>query len=542
MLASEFARERTRGVCVKMLESGVTTGVVVVAAVYVWWWGQLDPFIILLTLTIIASVWYSRRRHSYWSSQGISSPPSLPFIGHLHKIVTLTNYRWELLHELYNEFYQEKCFGMYECFKPVLIIRDPDLLKNLLVKDFSHFTDRRAFGDQEGSLMNEMLANKNGEGWKILRSIMSPTFSSGKMKRMFPLVCQNVQTFISACLEEAKQNEYVNMKDKSGRFSMDNIASCAFGIECNSQSVEKSMFAENAEGFFAVTPWKALRFFLMILFPKAFNAVGLKLDSHEIMFFLRIVEETVKSRENAPKRGDFLDLMLEARGDTNDDNTSVKNVLKDKAMVAQCVMFLIAGYDTVASVTGFCTHLLAKNPKQQERLRQEMQDLVRENEGLTYEGVMEAKFLDACVMETLRIFPPGTLGERVCTKTYRVPGTEITVRPGDLVQFPIYSLHRDPQYWKDPLQFRPDRFMGENKAEIKNFTFMPFGMGPRNCLAMRFALMELKAAVASLVLEVDLQLVPGHEEIILDHSPIILRAKHGIPLIMKPRKTTVHTT
>lgn len=68
-------------------------------------------------------------------------------------------------------------------------------------------------------------------------------------------------------------------------------------------------------------------------------------------------------------------------------------------MVAQCVMFLIAGYDTVASVLSFCTYMLAKNPKDQMRLRQEMQDLLQENkEGLTYEGVMEAKFLDACIM------------------------------------------------------------------------------------------------------------------------------------------------
>lgn len=77
----------------------------------------------------------------------------------------------------------------------------------------------------------------------------------------------------------------------------------------------------------------------------------------------------------------------------------VPPVLKNRAMVAQCVMFLIAGYDTVASVLAICTYLLAKNPEDQMRLRQEMQDLVQENkEGLTYEGVMEAKFLDACIM------------------------------------------------------------------------------------------------------------------------------------------------
>lgn len=214
---------------------------------------------------------------------------------------------------MYHIFSHVKCFGLYEGFSPILVIRDPDLLKNLLVKDFDHFTDRRAMGDQKGSLMKEMLANKEGEEWKILRSIISPTFSSGKMRRMFPLVCQNVQKLITSCLEDGQTKQYVDMKDRCGRFSMDNLASCAFGIDCNSQSQEKSMFAENAEQFFAVTPLKALKTLLMILYPKVFSAVGFKADSPEMMFFLNVVKETIKSRGKSQDRGDFLDIMLESR-------------------------------------------------------------------------------------------------------------------------------------------------------------------------------------------------------------------------------------
>lgn len=204
---------------------------------------------------------------------------------------------------------------MYECFRPVLVIRDPDLLRNVLVKDFDYFTDRRIMGDQEGSLMKEMLANKMGEEWKILRSIITPTFSSGKMRRMFPLVCENVQKLITSCLEDGQSKKFVDMKDRCGRFSMDNISSCAFGIDCNSQSQETSMFAENASLFFSITPLKALRLCLMIMFPKVYNAVGFKVDPPEMIFFLGVVEETIKSRGKGQERGDFLDIMLEARED-----------------------------------------------------------------------------------------------------------------------------------------------------------------------------------------------------------------------------------
>lgn len=215
---------------------------------------------------------------------------------------------------------------MYEGFRPVLVIRDPDLLKNLLVKDFDHFTDRRIMGDQEGSLMKEMLANKTGEEWKIMRSIMTPSFSSGKMRRMFPLVSQNTRKLINSCLEDGKiKNNVVDMKDRCGRFSMDNISSCAFGIDCKSQSQEKSLFAERADNFFSITPLKALRLCLMIMSPKVFNAVGLNADPPEMMFFLSVVEETIRSRGKGHDRGDFLDLMLEAREEGAKHGKSASN-------------------------------------------------------------------------------------------------------------------------------------------------------------------------------------------------------------------------
>lgn len=215
--------------------------------------------------------------------------------------------------QIYHKFSHVKCFGMYEGFNPILVVRDPDILKNLLIKDFDHFTDKRLMGDQEGSLLKEMLINKTGEEWKILRSIISPTFSSGKMRRMFPLVCDNVKKLINSCLEDGQTKKYINMKDRCGRFSMDNISSCAFGIDCKSQSQETSLFAENSNGFFSVSPLKIVRLYFLIMFPKLFNAVGLTADLPEMLFFLKVVEETVRSRGKGQGRGDFLDLMMEAR-------------------------------------------------------------------------------------------------------------------------------------------------------------------------------------------------------------------------------------
>ncbi|KAK4307423.1 hypothetical protein Pmani_020812 [Petrolisthes manimaculis] len=467
-------------------------------------------------------------------------------LGHMHQFF-LCNHPWLPMDQAYKKYSREGLFGRYEIFSPVLIVTDPEILKQILVKDFDNFTDRRKFGDQPGSIMTSMLSNMDGEEWKILRSIMTPTFSSGKMKRMFGLVCTNADSLVASCLNDAQNNLLVDMKDKCGRFTMDTIASCAFGIEPKSMTDEKPVFAQKADNFFSMSPFKFVRFMLMFMLPKVFDALGLKVDTADIDFFRDVVEKTIRSRQqNDRQRGDFLDLMLNARETDNEEEKtnqdknlstkSAKHVLTNHTVLAQCIMFLIAGYDTTASTLAFASQLLAKDVKVQQQLREEIQKMVKEEGELTYQGVMEAKLLDACINETLRMYPPGALGERKCTRPYKVAGTEVTLMPGDLLQFPIWSFHRDPHYWTDPETFKPQRFLPDNKANITPFTFMPFGMGPRNCIAMRFAQMEAKVALAKLLLCVELQVVPGHDNIILDSNSFLLRPKDGQKIRVTPIK------
>ncbi|KAK3886353.1 hypothetical protein Pcinc_009495 [Petrolisthes cinctipes] len=450
---------------------------------------MLETTLLLLVLLLVCVLWYSRGRHSYWANNGIPSTPAIPVIGHIHQLF-LNKHPWEVFDRDYKLYSRMGLYGRYEMFSPALVVTDPDILKQILVKDFDSFTDRRQFGSQPGSIMGAMLSNMNGEEWKTLRSIMSPTFSSGKMKRMFGLVCTIADSLVASCLNDAQNNLLLDMKDKCGRFTMDTIASCAFGIEPKSNTDEKPVFAQKADNFFALSPYKLARVILMFMFPKLlFNALGLKADTAEIDFFRDVVEKTISSRQqNNRQRGDFLDLMLNARETTtndDDENLSTKSanhVLTNHTVLAQSIMFLIAGYDTTASTLAFASHLLAKNVKEQQQLREEIQELVKEEGELTYHGVMEAKLLDACINETLRMYSPNATGERKCTRPYKVPGTEVTLMPGDLVQFPIWSFHHDPKYWTDPETFKPQRFLPNNKANITPFTFMPFGMGPRNCI------------------------------------------------------------
>ncbi|XP_050716917.1 cytochrome P450 3A41-like [Eriocheir sinensis] len=498
----------------------------------------VETWLLLATVAVLAWL-YSRWRHSYWASRGVASPPALPFIGHFHKSIFINKKPWEFQTECRSRFREPSMCGLYEFFKPALMVWDIEMLKHILVKDFDHFTDRRQFNfdnaaQERDKMMMEMLSVKNGPQWKGLRAIMSPTFTSGKMKSMYPLVCEKADALVKFSMNQATKQPHVDMKKNFGRFTIDTIASCAFGLECNSLVNEKAEFPRKADIFFNMTGLRLLKFVIVMVAPKILRTFNISVNPPEVDFFINAAKATIAARRAGQKRGDFLDLMLEVLD--NPDNPDSKHVLSDMSLVAQCVLFIIAGYDTTASLLASSSFLLAKNKDEQQRLRDEVRQIVAEHGDLTYHGIMENKLLDACLQETLRLYPPATGLERSCTKTYTLPGTDLTLEPGDLVQVPVWGIHHDSRYWPDPDAFIPDRFLPENKSNIQPFTHIPFGMGPRNCLAMRFALMEAKVALAKLLLEAELEPAPGHENLVVTNAGGLLRPKDGVKLLLKPLK------
>lgn len=84
--------------------------------------------------------------------------------------------------------------------------------------------------------------------------------------------------------------------------------------------------------------------------------------------------------------------------------------------------------------------------------------------------------------ESLRKYPPAPIYLRKCTDNYKIPGTNVIIEKGLSVLIPAVALHRDPEYFPDPLTFDPERFNEKNKHKIKDFTYIPFGDGPRICI------------------------------------------------------------
>lgn len=150
------------------------------------------------------------------------------------------------------------------------------------------------------------------------------------------------------------------------------------------------------------------------------------------------------------------------------------------------------------------TYELAKNPDVQKTLLEEIDSVASTLGGksISYDVLHKMKFLDMVVSETLRKWPPVVQTDRLALKDYNVDlgnGKKLTIKKDQNVYFPIYHLHHDPDFFPNPEKFDPHRFSDENKDSIMQGSYLPFGLGPRTCIGSRYALMEGKLLLFTLL-------------------------------------------
>ena len=142
---------------------------------------------------------------------------------------------------------------------------------------------------------------------------------------------------------------------------------------------------------------------------------------------------------------------------------------------------------------------MALNPSIQDKLIEEINSVADENGDVEYDTLVKLPYIDAVLSETLRKYPPAIRNIRVASENYKLGDTGIELFKGQLVLIPVYAMHHDEQFYPDPERFDPTRFLPENRHSIVPYTYLPFGVGPRNCIGMRFALLEAKLGLVKII-------------------------------------------
>ncbi|XP_004454004.1 cytochrome P450 3A12-like isoform X1 [Dasypus novemcinctus] len=482
---------------------------------------------VLLATSLVLLYLYGTYRFSTFKKLGIPGPTPLPFLG------TLLSYRkgfWGFDMECSEKY--GKMWGFYDGSQPVLAITDTGMIKTILVKEcYSTFTNRRSIGP--AGFMKSAISLSEDDNWKRLRTLLSPTFTSGKLKEMFPIMGRFGDVLVKNLRREAEKGTPVTLKDVFGAYSMDVITSTSFGVNIDSLNNPQDPFVQKAK--------KLLRFdfldpFLLsiMLFPfltRFWEAINVTLFPKDAIDFLKNSVEKMKEsrlKDKQKHRVDLLQLMIDSQN--SKENESHK-ALTDLELVAQSVIFIFAGYETTSSVLSFLMYELAVNPDVQKKLQEEIDAALPNKAPATYDALVQMEYLDMVVNESLRIYPIAGRLERVCKKDVEING--MLIPKGTVAMIPIFVIHRDPEIWPEPEKFRPERFSKENKESIDPYTYMPFGAGPRNCIGMRFALINIKLAVTSLLQhfsfkpckETQIPLKFSHQGLLMPTKPIVLKVE-----------------
>lgn len=468
------------------------------------YWG-LDGIIILTTLMISAYL-YMTRKFKYWKKKGITeiSPPT-PFLGNFTECLLLKKAPAYFLKELYEQGKGLPYLGFYILDKPFLLIRDREVIKNILVKDFNIFFDRYNNVDPDDRLGSNNLFFLRNPTWKIVRTKLTPFFSSGKLKKMFELMLQcgqNLDTYLESL---NPKGETIEVRELTAKFTTDVIGSTAYGLDVNSFKNPDAEFRKYGKMIFHYNIIRGLEMLAFFFLPNIVRLTHRKLFGKKPTIFLRkVFWETLNYRmESGIKRNDLIDILLELKKNHVDQDFHGFKFDGDD-LLAQAASFFTAGFETSSTTTAFALYELALQPDIQNTLRKEIVEaLDQSGEKITYDTIMSLPYLDMVISEILRMYPPLGYINRMPNKTYKVPNHDLVIEKGTPVYFPMLGLHYDSEYFPNPNKFDPERFSEENKRNIPSCVYFPFGEGPHACIGIRLGLLQIKLALVIILSKCD---------------------------------------
>lgn len=462
----------------------------------------------LLATWLLLWVRGRRKAHGFLRAFGIDGPSTELLWGNWNQ---LKEDRIAVMEEWITKY--GKAFAFYKGTVPYVVISDVDLIQECFIKESAVFYDRPPAA-LPVKPYTDMLLFLRGPDWKHVRRVLNPSFSAAKMKLMTPIISRCVADFMSIMEQKADKEEAIDVMEVAQGLSLDVIANCALAWQLDSQ--KKPPLAQLLRGILYEAETAFTTAF--VAFPVLGQCVswmyGATLHSKrtwEIIDNVRRVVEVRRSfREGGgnSRRMDILQLLLDAQNaakpspaaphKAEDPPAEELSPIDDDTLLANSLLFLIAGFETTASTLSFIIHLLAQHPQEQEKVHEELMRRYPSDEELDYGDLQDLQRLDMFVKEALRLYPPVVLlVSRHCRADTTILGQFFPA--GCEILAPVWHVHHDPQLWPDPFCFNPERFAPEVSKDHHPGAYMPFGIGPKSCIGNRFALLELKAALCTLL-------------------------------------------
>ncbi|KYM99582.1 Cytochrome P450 6k1 [Cyphomyrmex costatus] len=440
---------------------------------------------------------YAKYKLSYWSRRGVKSPPTHLFFGNFKECITLKKPPNEKMYEIYNSADPDDPYiGFYIFHKPLLLLRNHDLIKQVMTTDFDVFPNRRfGSGSQRDAIGLDSILSMNQPRWKYVRNKLTPVLTGQKLKNMIPLIVKSGKPMLNFLenlpINEDGWSEY-EVKDIGSRYSNDVLASLMFGVNVNSFDDKEIAFCKKAGMTIFRGFMRGIVFIIQFFLPD-WDFLVVPFIKGPANYLRNIFWESMNTRERLEfKRGDMIDSMLALK---NGEQNPIY-IFEGDNLVAQPSSLYIAGFEATATTIAFTLYELGCHPEHQDTIYNEIQTQLSGKE-LTMDLINELSFLDSIVVESLRLHPPLPVTDRITTRDYELPNTGLIIEKNVPVYVSINATNQDSKYFSNPQDFIPSRT--ETKDKKKFYESLAFGIGPRSCIGQRFALLIVKVALIMII-------------------------------------------
>ncbi len=419
------------------------------------------------------------------------------------------------------EKFRYKMGPIYEVktpFRKVIATSNPDHIKQVLQENNKNYTKSFAY-DKLRLLLGNGLLTSEGDFWRRQRRLAQPAFYKEKLAEIGKGMIQETEEMLKKWESYALTGESLNLTQEMTGITLSIVAKALFfsDLTTKTDEISKDVTIAIEEGSNRIdNPWA-----LPIWVPTPHNRHIQKTVNRLDAVIYGMIEYR---RKSGHQYMDLLSMLMDAV----DEETGEK--MENLQLRDEVMTIFIAGHETTATAMHWILFLLLSNPDKLKILEKEVLEIT--GDGIfTVEKLRNMPYLKQVIEEGMRLYPPAYVVGRRSIQADKLG--EYDIPPGYNVVMPVYVLHRDPEYWENPLAFKPERFHPDTMKSVHKYAYLPFGGGPRLCIGNNFALMEMQIILAMMLQRFSLEFA-GHYEPEL--NPLVtLRPKHPFFIRLKKR-------
>lgn len=364
---------------------------------------------------------------------------------------------------------------------PVIITRNPNLIKHILQKQHKNYQKSPLQTVDLAKYIGHGILTSNDEYWRTHRRMVQPAFHKNKLKNLMGTIQEAIQSELQRIEPNKTYDVFPLMRDLAFQvvakslFSNVDIRKQMEQLQSITETNQKMLVREMRQ------PYLKWWFYLNGTIKTHLN---LTIDAQNILH--QIIEQRRNSKQD---KDDLLDMLLQARYEDG-------SYMPQKQLIDEVMILFTAGHETTSNALSFMLLLLAKHPNIQEKIYQELDEIsIIDNDIMQY--VIELQYTKQCIEETMRLYPPGFIMDRISIADDEFNGKKIA--KNTLFLLSIYEVHNHAYLWESPEDFKPERFDPSiNKKEYSD-QYYPFGAGPRMCVGNNFAMFEMILTIAQIV-------------------------------------------